>query len=69
MLFRSGVTEATDTEGNQFSEDRLLSMLPSDNRNSDKLLSDIVHSLQEFTTGMTQFDDTTLLAVKYTGDS
>jgi len=69
LAFTDGVTEATDTKGNQFSEARLLSMLPSDNRNSDKLLSDIVHSLQGFTTGMTQFDDTTLLAVKYTGDS
>lgn len=68
LAFTDGVTEATDTKGNQFSEARLLSMLPSDDRKSEKLLSDIVHSLQGFTTGMTQFDDITLLVAKFTGD-
>jgi sigma-B regulation protein RsbU (phosphoserine phosphatase) len=68
LAFTDGVTEAIDTDGNQFSEARLLTILASDNRSSNELLSDIIHSLQGFTAGTTQYDDTTLLAAQYTGD-
>ncbi len=63
LIFTDGVTEAQSAEGKQYTETRLLDLLGNFNGSSDKLLPEILDSLNNFTNGVSQFDDTTFLAI------
>jgi serine phosphatase RsbU (regulator of sigma subunit) len=56
------VPEATSESGEQFSDERLQSMLQSWNGTAEQLLQLIVNSVSEFTHGAHQHDDITMLA-------
>jgi sigma-B regulation protein RsbU (phosphoserine phosphatase) len=61
-------TEALNTEGEEFGEDRLVSILAE--RHADDaaaILSAIVHGVQTFARGAAQHDDVTAMVVKFTG--
>lgn len=63
LAFTDGVPESVDTQGEQFSDARLASLLGPD-RAVQALLEGILETLRSFTTGTRQFDDITLLAVR-----
>ncbi len=62
LLYTDGVPEATSQSGEQFSEQRVLSLLESWQGSADELLEMIVSSICEFTKGAGQHDDITMLA-------
>lgn len=70
LLYTDGVTEAPDMSENEFSYERLQELAA---RNSDgsleKLVSEVISSVQEFSSGAPQHDDITVLAVRYVGRS
>lgn len=67
-LYTDGVTEATDNSNNMYGEDRLLAAL-NDNRDAEPadLLPAIKEDLDKFVDLAPQFDDITMLALKYKG--
>ena len=68
FLYTDGVPEAADREKEMFGLDRMLIAL---NEHKDEDLEGILHgvrkSVDEFTEGVEQFDDLTMLCVKYNG--
>lgn len=68
LLYTDGVTEAMDTEHNQYGEERLGRMLEK-NRNlePEKLISAVWQDVSVFEGGEPQFDDITMLALRYVG--
>lgn len=69
LIYTDGVTEAVNTKDQFFGEKRLLSAVGEggdDARQIVKTLDNVVH---EFTEGAEQFDDYTVLALYYRGDS
>jgi hemerythrin-like metal-binding protein len=66
FLYTDGVTEAVDGRDRQFSEDRLLSELNvAGSANPRHSIGHIGKSIEEFTRGVDQFDDITMLAISY----
>lgn len=69
FLYTDGVTEANNTEGKMYSEERLNRKL---NEISNLSLSDIHKEIKKdidvFANGAEQFDDITMLSVEYKGD-
>jgi len=64
MTFTDGVTEARDTSGEFFEEDRLLALLKQPASSASEHLDRIEARLQAHTVGADQFDDITMLAVR-----
>jgi len=66
FLFTDGVTEAMDKHGNMYSDDRLKNLLENQN---DFNPVDIVHKtlneVNNFSSGVSQADDITLMVIKY----
>jgi sigma-B regulation protein RsbU (phosphoserine phosphatase) len=62
LLYTDGVLEATSQSGEQFSEQRVRSLLESWQGSADELLEMIVSSICKFTKGAGQHDDITMLA-------
>jgi serine phosphatase RsbU (regulator of sigma subunit) len=62
FLYTDGVPEATSESGEQFSDQRLRSLLESWQGTADQLLQMIVNSVSEFAEGARQHDDITMLA-------
>ena len=64
LLYTDGVTDALNSENEQFSEDHLIeaATMPSDSAQS--LLRSIVSDVDKHITGREQYDDITLLALK-----
>ena len=62
LLYTDGVPEATSESGEQFSDQRLRTMLQSWQGTAEQLLQMIVNSVAEFTQGAHQHDDITMLA-------
>ena len=70
FLYTDGVTEATDNGNNLFGDDRLLNTLNSITFSSmEDICEKVRHSVDMFVGTAPQFDDITMLALKYTGDS
>ena len=69
FLYTDGVTEATNGSDQLYGEDRLLEML---NANADvlptELLPVIRADIDKFVDGAPQFDDITMLSLKYCGE-
>ncbi|MDB4297444.1 PAS domain S-box protein [Flavobacteriaceae bacterium] len=66
VAYTDGVTEAKNNNDEFFSREALVSLLKNDNYNSAKdLIHLIVNKTKAFANGAKQFDDITLLALKY----
>ncbi len=68
VAFSDGVTEALNTEGEEYGEQRLLACVQA---NRDKSVSEVLDSIfasvREFTAGAVQSDDVTALVLRYDG--
>ena len=68
LQYTDGVTEAMNDKREQFGSERLLSCLHRvDAREMEPLLRQIRSQLDEFVQGADQFDDITMLALRYAG--
>jgi sigma-B regulation protein RsbU (phosphoserine phosphatase) len=68
FVYTDGVTEATNTAGEMFSEDRLAETLNQFAALNPELLIHSVHTtVDRFAEGAPQFDDITMLSFKYNG--
>lgn len=67
-LYTDGVTEATDTSEKLYGEDRLLSILNKNAKSSaETICSEVKKDVDLFVGDAPQFDDITMLALKYNG--
>lgn len=68
LLYTDGVTEAIDAAENMFGEERLeASLRRSGGRPAQEIIDGLLDELREFTDCVPQFDDITMLAVRYLG--
>jgi serine phosphatase RsbU (regulator of sigma subunit) len=68
VIYSDGVTEAHNVAGEEFGEARLVEVLERYSRGSAEIvLEQIVNAVKEFALGAEQYDDVTVLVVKYTG--
>lgn len=68
VLYTDGVTEANNLNDEEFSPERLLAAIQSQAKASgERIVSYILSELNSFTRGAIQFDDITLLSVRYNG--
>ncbi len=67
VIYSDGVTEALNTDGEEFGEERLLALLEAHREaTAADILATLVESVQAFAAGAPQHDDVTALVVKYT---
>lgn len=68
FLYTDGVTEAMNSEGKAFSDKRLYGLLENRTGASpESLVQDVVRSVQGFTATAPQWDDITMLALRFNG--
>lgn len=65
MMFTDGVTDALNPEGEQFGENRLISLLQQPISSVKNLLDQVVENLQAHIAEANQFDDITMLAARH----
>jgi len=66
VLFTDGVTDAADTQAETFGDERVLQCLHSaPGRSARETVEALLGAVREFSAGAPQFDDITLLAVRY----
>ncbi len=66
-LYTDGITEAFSDANEQFGVERLKKVLSLEYESSMELCKKVVSSVDEFVGAATQFDDMTMLAIKYKG--
>jgi serine phosphatase RsbU (regulator of sigma subunit)/pSer/pThr/pTyr-binding forkhead associated (FHA) protein len=67
-LFTDGVTEAPDSKGHQFGEDRLIELLKTNfTQPLREVVEEIIDSIAEHSSDAPRSDDVTLLVLRYTG--
>ncbi|MBN1898116.1 MAG: GAF domain-containing protein [Spirochaetes bacterium] len=70
ILYTDGVTEALNRAGDEFGLDRLKDIIKTSKQLKAKgILNTILKEITLFTQGTPQFDDLTLLVIKFTGSS
>lgn len=70
VLYTDGVNEAENREGGQFGNDRLMRVLSAAGAaNAQQTVTRLCEAIETFTQGEPQFDDITILAVKYRSDA
>ena len=68
FLYTDGVTEAADRDGNRFGEDMLLRALNAEpDGTPEEILGTVRKAVDEFVKDAEQFDDLTMLCMKYSG--
>lgn len=68
FVYTDGVAEATNAKDVLFGTDRMLSSLNKEpDASPEKLLGNVMDGINEFVAGAEQFDDITMLCMKYTG--
>ena len=68
VVFSDGITEALNTDGEEFGEERLLSCVKANLELAPTaLLERLLDTLHQFTSGAVQNDDVTLLVLRYIG--
>lgn len=68
FVYTDGVTEATNAGKELFGNDRLLAALNKDpDASPEETLKNVMDGINEFVAGAEQFDDITMLGVKYNG--
>ena len=69
FLYTDGVPEATNARGNAFGTDRMLEALNQESTAAPKtLLNNVKAAVERFVGEADQFDDLTMLCIKYTGE-
>ncbi len=65
VVYTDGVTDALSSQGEEFGEDRLLSCCTSlpKGANAEAICTLLSSKLAEWSAGVEQFDDTTILAL------
>lgn len=70
LVYTDGVTEATDSDDNLYGEDRLIKALNSEpDASPTDCIRNVKKSIDEFVGEAEQFDDITMLAIRYNGPS
>ena len=70
FVYTDGVAEATNSKNELFGTDRMLDSLNKDpDAAPEELLHNVIEGIDEFVSGAEQFDDITMLALKYFGPS
>ena len=68
FVYTDGVTEAADKDNRQFGTDRMLQALNKEkDKNADKVLSRVLADIRKFVGKAPQFDDITMMCLKYKG--
>lgn len=68
VLFTDGVTEAMDSTGKMYSEERLMDFLANQRDfNPEDIIRGTLAEIVSFSSGTPQADDITLMAIKYSG--
>ena len=67
LIYTDGVTEAQNTKEEFYGEERLINILNSKIQNPKETIESIKADINEFTNGASQFDDITMLELKYLG--
>jgi sigma-B regulation protein RsbU (phosphoserine phosphatase) len=66
IMYTDGISEAHDTENNQYTDERLIELTSKTNPDdAEKEGNIIMDSVDEFAAGTEQFDDITLLIIRY----
>jgi sigma-B regulation protein RsbU (phosphoserine phosphatase) len=69
FLFTDGVTEATDADGNFFSDQQLRSLLdPLVGSSTEEIVSTVLRKVRSYSSGILPADDITELALRYRGE-
>ena len=67
-IYTDGATEATDTEGERFYDERLLNALnEAKDKEPKEILEHVKERIDQFIKGAPQYDDLTMLAITYHG--
>jgi serine phosphatase RsbU (regulator of sigma subunit) len=68
VAYSDGVTEARDSNGDEFGEDRLLSCVQANcTRPPVEIMECLLSAVRQFSAGTAQSDDVTMLVLRYTG--
>ncbi len=67
LIYTDGVTEAQNTKEEFYGEERLINTLNSKIQDSKETIESIKADINEFSEGASQFDDITILELKYLG--
>jgi serine phosphatase RsbU (regulator of sigma subunit) len=67
--YTDGVIEARNSNGEFYTEKKLVALLKTGAKSASNLLENISNALQAYTTDAEQFDDITMLAVRRTQES
>jgi len=66
MIYTDGVTEAINKAGEEFGMERLKNIIiNSKYETAENILNNIIKEIEKFTYGIPQFDDITLLVIKF----
>lgn len=66
ILYTDGVTEANDPKGNLYGEARLMKLMETlSDKNPQEICEKTIDDVDKFANGAEQFDDITILALKY----
>jgi phosphoserine phosphatase RsbU/P len=70
FLFTDGVTEAFNVHELLYSDQRLAALLQAlSSRNAKELVSEVINDVHEYSKGVEQSDDITVMAIKYFGQN
>ena len=67
LIYTDGVTEAQNTKEELYGDERLINLLNSNSQEPKEIIESIKANISEFTDGAPQFDDITILDIKYLG--
>jgi len=68
FLYTDGVTEAMNVENNDYSDEKLKQFLQNlDSSDPQDIINNVYNDVVNFTDGASQYDDITMLAIKYLG--
>jgi sigma-B regulation protein RsbU (phosphoserine phosphatase) len=66
IMYTDGISEAHDNSGAQYSDERLISFIKhQDSTSTEEIGKNIIKSVDDFAAGTEQFDDITLLIIRY----
>ena len=66
IMYTDGISEAHDIDSNQYSDEKLIDLITNiDTSNSEETGTTIIQSVDDFATDTEQFDDITILIIRY----
>jgi sigma-B regulation protein RsbU (phosphoserine phosphatase) len=65
-MYTDGISEAHDIDSNQYSDEKLIELITNiDTSNSEEIGNKIIDSVDKFADKAEQFDDITILIIRY----